>query len=158
MTQTAVIIGVGPAEGLGAYLSVKAAEEGLQVIVSGRTQKDLDAVVEIVCSFGGKATAIVADATNLSSVNTLIKKAEAIGPIDLAREFQPQGIHLGHIVIDGGIMGDKVVKAHPRFAAKAGKDGLIGLTGIAEAYLYLYRQPRNAWTFELDLRTRKENF
>jgi len=40
----------------------------------------------------------------------------------------------------------------------AGEDGLIGLTGIAEAYMYLYRQPRNAWTLEMDLRTHKENF
>ncbi len=38
MTKTAVILGVGPAEGLGTYLAVKAAEEGLHVIVSGRTQ------------------------------------------------------------------------------------------------------------------------
>ena len=76
----------------------------------------------------------------------------------LAREFQPQGIHLGHIVIDGGIMGEKVVTAYPKFAKMAGEGGLIGLTGIAEAYMYLYRQPRNAWTLELDLRTHKENF
>ena len=142
MTKTAVILGVGPAEGLGAYLAVKAAEEGLHVIVSGRTQTNLDAVVEIIASSGTQATGIVADATDLSSVNTLIKKAEAIG----------------HIVIDGGIMGEKVVTAYPKFAEMAGEDGLIGLTGIAEAYMYLYRQPRNAWTLELDLRTHKENF
>ena len=53
MTKTAVILGVGPAEGLGAYLAVKAAEEGLHVIVSGRTQTSLDAVVEIISSSGG---------------------------------------------------------------------------------------------------------
>ena len=76
----------------------------------------------------------------------------------LAREFQPQGIHLGHIVIDGGIMGEKVVTAYPKFAAMAGEDGLIGLTGIADAYMYLYRQPKTAWTLELDLRTYKEDF
>ena len=84
MTKTAVILGVGPVEGLGAYLAVKAAEEDLHVIVSGRTQTNLDAVVEIVSSNGAQATGIVADATDLSSVSTLIKKAEAIGPIDLA--------------------------------------------------------------------------
>jgi NAD(P)-dependent dehydrogenase (short-subunit alcohol dehydrogenase family) len=84
MIKTAVIIGVGPIEGLGSYLGVKAAEEGLHVIVSGRTQTSLDAVVEIISLSGGTATGIVADATDQSSVNTLIKKAEAIGPIDLA--------------------------------------------------------------------------
>ncbi|MBO6555111.1 MAG: SDR family NAD(P)-dependent oxidoreductase [Pseudomonadales bacterium] len=76
----------------------------------------------------------------------------------LAREFQSQGIHVGHIVIDGGILGEKVKTAYPKFVEAAGEDGLIGLTGIAEAYMYLYRQPRNAWTHELDLRTHKESF
>lgn len=76
----------------------------------------------------------------------------------LAREFQPQGIHVGHIVIDGGILGEKVKTAYPEFVEAAGKDGLVGLTGIAEAYMYLYRQPKNAWTHELDLRTHKESF
>ncbi len=76
----------------------------------------------------------------------------------LAREFQPQGIHVGHVVIDGGIMGEKLKTAFPQYVEKAGEEGLIGLTGIAEAYMYLYRQPRNAWTHELDLRTHKETF
>ena len=76
----------------------------------------------------------------------------------LAREFQPKGIHIGHIVIDGGIMGDKVVTKYPEFAKVAGEDGLIGLSGIVESYMHIYRQPRNAWTHELDLRAYKENF
>jgi NAD(P)-dependent dehydrogenase (short-subunit alcohol dehydrogenase family) len=76
----------------------------------------------------------------------------------LAREFQPKGIHVGHVVIDGGIYGEKIETRVPDWYAEKGAEGLIGLEGIADAYLYLYRQPRNAWTHELDLRTHLENF
>jgi len=76
----------------------------------------------------------------------------------LAREFQPKGIHVGHVVIDGGIYGEKIETRVPDWYEEKGAEGLIGLEGIADAYLYLYRQPRNAWTHELDLRTHLENF
>jgi NAD(P)-dependent dehydrogenase (short-subunit alcohol dehydrogenase family) len=76
----------------------------------------------------------------------------------LARDFQPRGIHVGHVVIDGGIYGEKIEVLVPDWYAEKGEDGLIGLQGIADAYLYLYRQPSNAWTHELDLRTHLEAF
>jgi NAD(P)-dependent dehydrogenase (short-subunit alcohol dehydrogenase family) len=76
----------------------------------------------------------------------------------MARAYGPQGIHVGHVVVDGGIAGDKIVKGLPQFAEAMGKDGLISLTGLADAYWYLYRQPKAAWTHELDLRTFKESF
>lgn len=76
----------------------------------------------------------------------------------LAREFQPKGVHVGHVVIDGGIYGEKIQTMVPDWYAEKGAEGLVGLEGIADAYLYLYRQPQNAWTHELDLRTHLENF
>lgn len=76
----------------------------------------------------------------------------------LAREFQPKGVHVGHVVIDGGIYGEKIEKVVPEWYAEKGSEGLIDLQGIADAYLYMYQQPRNAWTHELDLRTHLENF
>jgi NAD(P)-dependent dehydrogenase (short-subunit alcohol dehydrogenase family) len=76
----------------------------------------------------------------------------------MARAYGPQGIHVGHVVIDGGIAGEKIIKGIPQFAEAMGEDGLIGLAGLADAYWYLYKQPRNAWTHELDLRTFKESF
>jgi NAD(P)-dependent dehydrogenase (short-subunit alcohol dehydrogenase family) len=76
----------------------------------------------------------------------------------LARDFQPRGIHVGHVVIDGGIYGEKIETIVPDWYDEKGEEGLIGLQGIADAYLYLYRQPRNAWTHELDLRTHLEAF
>jgi NAD(P)-dependent dehydrogenase (short-subunit alcohol dehydrogenase family) len=76
----------------------------------------------------------------------------------MARAYGPQGIHVAHVVVDGGIAGDKIVKGLPQFAEAMGEDGLISLTGLADAYWFLYNQPRAAWTHELDLRTFKESF
>jgi NAD(P)-dependent dehydrogenase (short-subunit alcohol dehydrogenase family) len=76
----------------------------------------------------------------------------------MARAYGPQGIHVAHVVVDGGIAGDKIVKGLPQFAQAMGEDGLVSLTGLADAYWYLHQQPRAAWTQELDLRTFKEPF
>ena len=76
----------------------------------------------------------------------------------MARAYGPQGIHVAHVVVDGGIAGDKIVKGIPQFAKAMGEDGLISLSGLTDAYWYLYTQPRAAWTHELDLRTFKEAF
>ena len=71
----------------------------------------------------------------------------------MARELQPQNIHVGHIVIDGGIgkQGD------PR-ANERGPDGLLDPGAIAETYLQLHRQHRSAWAWEIELRPWIENF
>jgi NAD(P)-dependent dehydrogenase (short-subunit alcohol dehydrogenase family) len=76
----------------------------------------------------------------------------------MAREFGPQGIHVGHVVVDGGIAGDRIEKGRPQFAAAVGEDGLVDLDGIADLYELLYRQPRTAWSHEIDVRTFKETF
>jgi NAD(P)-dependent dehydrogenase (short-subunit alcohol dehydrogenase family) len=75
-----------------------------------------------------------------------------------AREFGPQGIHVAHVVIDGGIDGERVRSAAPQWVASAGPDGLLGLDAIADAYWFLHSQQRSAWTQELDLRPYKEPF
>jgi len=71
----------------------------------------------------------------------------------LARELQPQNIHIGHFVIDGGI----AKEGDPR-ANQAGPDGLLDPNAIADAYWALHRQPRSAWTWEVELRPWTENF
>jgi len=76
----------------------------------------------------------------------------------MARAYGPRGIHVAHVIVDGGIAGDKIVKGIPQFAQAMGEDGLVGLEGLASAYWYLHTQPKNAWTHELDLRTFKEQF
>jgi len=71
----------------------------------------------------------------------------------LARELQPQNIHVGHIVIDGGI----AKQGDPR-ANERGPDGLLDPNAIAATYLSLHRQPRSAWAWEIELRPWVENF
>lgn len=76
----------------------------------------------------------------------------------VAREFAPKGIHVGHIVVDGGIDGERIHKGIPDFAAAMGEDGLVSLEGIADIYELMYKQPRTAWSHEIDVRTFKETF
>jgi NAD(P)-dependent dehydrogenase (short-subunit alcohol dehydrogenase family) len=71
----------------------------------------------------------------------------------LARELHPQNIHIGHIVIDGGI-----AKAGDPRANERGPDGLLDPDAIAETYLSLHRQPRSAWAWEIELRPWVETF
>ena len=71
----------------------------------------------------------------------------------LARELQPHNIHVGHIVIDGGI-----AKAGDPRANERGPDGLLDPNAIAAAYLQLHRQQRSAWAWEIELRPWVENF
>ena len=76
----------------------------------------------------------------------------------MSKEYGPQGVHISHIIIDGAIGGEKIWKKNPDYAKKLGKEGLINLDGIVESYVYLYNQPKEAWTFELDLRTSIEKW
>jgi NAD(P)-dependent dehydrogenase (short-subunit alcohol dehydrogenase family) len=76
----------------------------------------------------------------------------------MAREFGPQGLHVGHVVIDGGIDGDQINRRIPQLKERLGPDGLLGIDAIADAYWWLHTQQRSAWTLELDLRPYKESF
>jgi len=69
-----------------------------------------------------------------------------------AREFGPQGIHVAHVIVDGAIDGDRINTFLPGLKAARGEDGLLDPDAIADNYWHLYRQPRSAWTHELDLR------
>jgi NAD(P)-dependent dehydrogenase (short-subunit alcohol dehydrogenase family) len=230
----AVIIGVGPDRGLGAQLCKRFAGEGLDVVVAGRTQTSLDAVVGDIKGSGGKASSFVADATHEADVAALFDHA---GDVDLAiynagnntagrilemeadyfekswrvacfggflfgrealrrmvpqkrgtilftgasaslrgragygafnsakaglralaqamaKEYGPEGIHVGHVVVDGAVDGDKIRSRFPD--AESRRDRLLDIEGIVECYLFLYRQHRKAWSFEVDVRTSVE--
>jgi NAD(P)-dependent dehydrogenase (short-subunit alcohol dehydrogenase family) len=240
---TAIVVGVGSEQGLGAALSRRFGREGYNVIVSGRTEAKLARVVRAIIDDGGKAEAVVADATIEADVVALFDRAEtgSAGGFDLvvfnagnnarhdfrtmpvkffeqtwrvatlggflvgreaarrlaprgrgtiiftgataslrgrapftafasakaglrslaqsmAREFGPLGIHVGHVVIDGGIDGEKLSVAAPQLKIERGADGLLNIDAIADAYWHLHRQHRSAWTHELDLRPFKEPF
>jgi NAD(P)-dependent dehydrogenase (short-subunit alcohol dehydrogenase family) len=70
----------------------------------------------------------------------------------MARELSPQGIHVGHVVVDGGIRS----QSRPVPADKP--DSLLDPDAIAQAYLDLLRQPRSAWAWEIELRPWVEKF
>ncbi len=76
----------------------------------------------------------------------------------LAREFGPQNIHVAHVVIDGGIMGERLITLAPQWVEKSGPDGMLDIDAIADTYWVLHQQHRSAWTLELDLRPWAENF
>ena len=76
----------------------------------------------------------------------------------MAKEYGPKGIHIGHVVIDGAIAGEKILNRIPNFAEKLDEGRLINLEGIVDGYVFLYKQSAQAWTFELDLRTSKEKW
>lgn len=239
-TRTAIVIGVGPHEGLGAAVARKAGGQGFHTFVAGRTFEKVKAVADAIVDAGGTATPVQCDATEEEEVIELFRKAEAVGPVELAvfnagnnmagnlvgmkaeyfercwrivcfggflfareaaavmsprgqgtiiftgasasmrgragfaafgsakgalrilaqsaaKELGPQGIHVGHVVIDGGIGGEKLKTMAPEYAAKRGEEGrLIDIDGIADIYMYLHAQKRAAWSFEIDVRTHNE--
>jgi NAD(P)-dependent dehydrogenase (short-subunit alcohol dehydrogenase family) len=66
----------------------------------------------------------------------------------MARELAPKGIHVGHVVIDGGIGPAGVDPA----------EGRLDPDAIAESYFHLHRQPRSVWTWEIEVRPWTEKF
>lgn len=76
----------------------------------------------------------------------------------LAREFGPKNIHVAHVVVDGGIDGERLRASAPQRVAERGPDGLLNPADIADAYWYLHQQGRSAWSQEIDLRPFNESF
>jgi hypothetical protein len=65
---------------------------------------------------------------------------------------------VAHVVIDGGIDGERLRGSRPEAVRERGEDGLLNIEAIAEAYWQIHRQARSAWTHEIDLRPFKEPF
>lgn len=238
--KAAIVIGVGPLNGLGAQLSVRFAQRGLRTYIAGRTRENVDAVAQHVNAQGHDAIGVATDARDPDSIKALFDAAttngddlslaiynvgnntpgriadmdagyfeyswrtccfggflfakEAINRMPnggtvlftgasasmrgranfgafnsskgalrlmaqaLAKECAADGIHVGHVVIDGPIGGDKIMKGIPQLVERVGEAGLIDLQGIVDAYEYMYNQPQRAWTFEVDVRTSTESW
>jgi len=238
---TALVVGVGAARGLGAALCRRFAAEGLHVFACGRTAAKVEAVAQAIVAAGGRAEAVVGDATREEEVRAVFERAERAAPLEIvvynaglnrkadfrtlpaaefeeawrigcfggflvgreaarrlaprgrgtvvftgasaslrgrpgfaqfaaakaglrmvaqamAREYGPAGIHVAHVVIDGGIDGERLRERSPDVARERGEDGLLGLDALAEAYWQLHRQARSAWSHEVDLRPFREPF
>jgi len=241
----AVVIGVGPVEGLGGALARRFAAAGRHVLVAGRTPERLDRVVAGIREAGGSAEAVRTDASIEADVIALLDAAirddEYGSPADLiafnagnnrptplldltaadfeafwrmntlggflvareaarrlaplgrgsvlftgasgslrgsvgfahfaaskaglrmvaqsmAREFGPKGIHVAHVIVDGGIEGERLRTFFPEFVERKGADGMLNIDAMAETYWQLHLQHSSAWTHELDLRPFKESF
>jgi NAD(P)-dependent dehydrogenase (short-subunit alcohol dehydrogenase family) len=80
-----------------------------------------------------------------------------------ARELGPKNIHVAHLVIDAGVDTEWVrnrIKEREGEAAlnNLAPDRLMRPGSVAEAYWQLYQQPRDAWTFELEIRPYAEKW
>ena len=69
-----------------------------------------------------------------------------------ARELGPKGIHVAHIVVDGGVRSERRPDPDDK------PDSTLSPDGVAQTYLDLLRQPRSAWSFEVEIRPWVERF
>jgi len=76
----------------------------------------------------------------------------------MARELGPKGLHVAHVVIDGAIDTAFIAENFPQRYALKDDGGILEPESIAETYWQIHRQPRNAWTHEMDLRPWMESF
>ena len=72
----------------------------------------------------------------------------------MARELGPQGVHIGFVIIDGQIESER----YRHLIDERGEDSRLAPDAIAELYLQLHRQPRSAWSHEIDVRPWSEKF
>ena len=241
MTATALIVGVGASQGLGAAAARRFAREGLHVVIAGRTAAKLEQVATELRAAGASVETVTGDASVEADAARFVAAAEAKGPLALAlqnagsnrrdqfleleradfealwrehclggflvgrevgrrmvprgqgtmlftgasgslrgkamfaafaaakaglravsqsmaRELGPKGIHVAHVVIDGGIGGARLLSRMPELKEQRGPDGLLDIEAIAETDWQIHRQPRSAWTQEVDLRPWAETF
>ena len=99
------------------------------------------------------ATASIRGASQYSAFAGAMFAKRALAQ-SMARELGPQGIHVAHVIIDGGIQTEfvKGIIGDERYETAVKNDALLTPEAIAENYWYLHQQPRVAWTHELDLR------
>jgi NAD(P)-dependent dehydrogenase (short-subunit alcohol dehydrogenase family) len=121
------------------------------------------AVIPLLLESGGGSLLLTGATASVRGGGPFIAFASAKAALrslaqSAAREYGPQGIHVAHVVIDGGIDGERLRSAAPARVAQADEDGLLNPDDIAQTYYHLHEQPRSAWTHELDLRPFKERF
>ena len=234
--QSALIVGVGHREGIGAAVARRFARENYDVTVYGRNEEKLAGTVTALQKINSTANGVVGDVTDAEHLAKVVAEVDrADAPLEVAifnaggnwpkaylemdaeflhemwkvnalagflfskavlpsmlerhrgtliftgasgslrgkawfggfaqgkaalralaqscaREFSPQGIHVAHVVIDGAVDGNRINTLLPDLKDERGDDGLLKPDAIAENYWNIHRQPRSAWTHELDLR------
>ena len=76
----------------------------------------------------------------------------------MARELGPEGVHVAHVVIDGAVDGTFIRSMRGEVDDLLARDSILKPTDVAAAYVNLHRQPRSAWTHEMDLRPWSETW
>ena len=76
----------------------------------------------------------------------------------MARELAPEGIHVGHVVIDGAIDTVWIKEMFPDRYALREEDGILDPDAIAETYYQFHTQPKSIWAWEIELRPWVEGF
>ena len=76
----------------------------------------------------------------------------------MARELGPKNIHVAHVVIDGAIDSKFIRENFPNVDAMRAEDAILSPDDIAQNYVWLHKQPRSAWTHEIDLRPWRERW
>jgi NAD(P)-dependent dehydrogenase (short-subunit alcohol dehydrogenase family) len=112
------------------------------------------------CIFFTGATASVRGGIGYAAFASAKSGLRAVAQ-SMARELGPKNIHVAHLIIDAGVDTAFVrERIRERSGAQALEnleaDQLMNPASVAEAYWQLYRQPRDAWTFELDVRPYRE--
>jgi NAD(P)-dependent dehydrogenase (short-subunit alcohol dehydrogenase family) len=103
------------------------------------------------------ATAALRGAANFAAFAGAKHALRALAQ-SMARELGPQGVHVAHVVVDGAIDTEFIRSSFPERYALKEQDGILNPEHIAENYWHLHLQPRDAWTFELDLRPYMERW
>ena len=121
------------------------------------------AALPILLQHGGGSLFFTGASASLRGKANFAPFASAKGALrnlaqSIAREYGPQNIHVGHVVVDGGIEGERLLARTPALKEQRGEAGLLQPDAIAEAFWFLHHQPRSAWTLELDLRPWSEKF
>ena len=112
------------------------------------------------CIFFTGATASVRGGIGYAAFASAKSGLRAVAQ-SMARELGPKNIHVAHLIIDAGVdtafVRERIKQqAGPQALENLEPDRLMNPASVAEAYWQLYRQPRDAWTFELDVRPYRE--
>lgn len=178
MAQPKVCCVIGAGDGTASAVARRFAGEGYTVCLARRTVAALQPLVDRITNAGGHVRAYALDARRGDQVVGFFDRIEAeVGAVDavvgflagreaalralaqaMARVLGPKGLHVAYLVIDGLI---DIAFSREHFAQRvieAESDGILNSDHVADAFWWLHNQPRDAWTFELDLRPAAERW
>src|SRR6266403_100603 len=143
--KIALIVGAGP--GLSASLARLVAREGIRVALAARRMLPNQHGAILFTGASASVKGYPQSAPFAMGKFALRGLAQS-----MARELSPQGIHVAHFVIDGGI------RSHARTEPADKPDSMLDPDAIALNYWNVLQQPRSAWTWEMELRPWVEKF